>query len=89
MQRRTIHFSGRVQGVGFRYTVERAAAGRAIAGYVRNFPDGRVELVVEGSVPEIETLLADIRDRFANNISDVSTETAAATGEFDGFRIRH
>ena len=48
MIRRTSHFSGHVQGVGFRYTVQDLAADFDVRGYVRNLPDGRVELVVEG-----------------------------------------
>ena len=41
-------YSGRVQGVGFRYTTQALAAGHPIAGYVRNLPTGEVELVAEG-----------------------------------------
>ena len=46
--RRRVHFSGRVQGVGFRFTCQVARPGFDVAGYVRNLPDGRVELVAEG-----------------------------------------
>src|SRR5207248_2933045 len=45
--RRQCLFSGRVQGVGFRYTVKNIALQHNISGYVRNLPDGRVELVME------------------------------------------
>ena len=44
-----IFYSGRVQGVGFRYTAKTVAAGFEITGTVRNLPDGRVELVAEGA----------------------------------------
>ena len=57
MIRRTSHFSGRVQGVGFRYTVQEVARDFKVSGYVRNLPDGRVELVGEGDPAEIEQLL--------------------------------
>ena len=47
-QRRKVHFRGRVQGVGFRYTVRGVASGFAVTGYVKNLPDGRVLVVAEG-----------------------------------------
>ena len=43
-----IFYSGRVQGVGFRYTAKTVAAGFEISGIVRNLSDGRVELIAEG-----------------------------------------
>ena len=46
--------SGRVQGVGFRYFAEAAAAREGVAGWVRNLPDGRVEVVAEGDADAIE-----------------------------------
>ena len=41
-------FSGRVQGIGFRYTVKQTALGYEVTGWVKNLADGRVELLVEG-----------------------------------------
>ena len=46
--RKTIYYSGRVQGVGFRWTTRRIACEYDVTGYVMNLPDGRVELAVEG-----------------------------------------
>src|SRR5471030_2081507 len=51
-RRMKVFYSGRVQGVGFRYTARTVAAGFEITGYVRNLPDGRVELVAEGDDSE-------------------------------------
>jgi acylphosphatase len=48
LERRTVFYSGLVQGVGFRYTTQRIAQQHAFAGFVRNLPDGRVQLVAEG-----------------------------------------
>ena len=42
-----VRYSGQVQGVGFRYTAQRLAEGYAVSGYVRNLPEGDVELVAE------------------------------------------
>ena len=46
-------YSGRVQGVGFRYTVKSLVAGYDVLGVIRNLPDGRVELIVEGKQEEL------------------------------------
>jgi acylphosphatase len=48
---------GFVQGVGFRFAVERAAASRGVSGWVRNRPDGAVEAVFEGERPDVEALV--------------------------------
>jgi len=52
---------GFVQGVGFRFAVERAAASRGLAGWVRNRPDGAVEAVFEGQREDVEALVAFCR----------------------------
>ena len=57
-----IYYSGRVQGVGFRYTVKTQAQGYEVTGLVRNLLDGRVELVAEGSREELEDFLEAIRE---------------------------
>lgn len=54
-------YEGRVQGVGFRYRVSTIAKCVPVAGYVRNLPDGRVELVVEGGQEDVEDFLEQIR----------------------------
>jgi acylphosphatase len=53
-RRMTVFFSGHVQGVGFRYTAKTVAAGFEITGTIRNLPDGRVELVAEGTREELD-----------------------------------
>jgi acylphosphatase len=95
MQRLTAHFSGRVQGVGFRYTTARVARGFAVAGYVMNLPDGRVELVAEGEAKELKAFLAAVQDAMGRNITGTRSDIGAASGEFGdasspgAFAIRH
>jgi acylphosphatase len=87
--RTTVHYSGRVQGVGFRYTVRSIAYGYQVTGYVCNLPDGRVELVAEGDRINLDAFLAEVRDRFFNYIRDERRDSQPATGEYSGFEIRH
>jgi acylphosphatase len=89
MIRRTSHFSGNVQGVGFRYTaVGIARRHPTVSGYVRNLPDGRVELVAEGEALDIDQLLADLARRMEGFIRQRSDFDSPATGEFTEFSIR-
>lgn len=88
-ERRTVHYRGQVQGVGFRYQTRQLATGRRITGYVKNLPNGEVELVVEGSTREIDRFLAAIADRMSRGIADATARTSPATGEFDAFEITH
>lgn len=82
------HFHGRVQGVGFRYTTATIAKGFRVVGFVRNYPDGSVELVAEGLESDLDAFLAVIRRTFARNIHDEATHRGPATGEFMAFEIR-
>jgi acylphosphatase len=73
-ERRRVYFSGRVQGVGFRYTCSRLAYGFAVGGYVRNLPDGRVEVLAEGETAELDTFLAALKREMDGYIRDVAVE---------------
>jgi len=88
MIRRTSHFSGRVQGVGFRYTAQSIARNFAVSGYVRNLPDGGVELVAEGETDEIVAFLDEIARKMEGNIKKRADNDAPATGEFSDFTVR-
>lgn len=81
-------FSGRVQGVGFRYAVRSIAKRYPIAGYVRNLPDGTVELVARGAPGAIDKLIAEISLRFRDNIAGVERNSDWAEETPDGFDIR-
>ena len=89
MQRRTYTFSGHVQGVGFRYTAQTLARNHPVSGYVRNLPDGRVEMVAEGEAKDLDALLEAIGRQMEGFIRDVGVSEGKATGEFAGFAIRH
>lgn len=83
-----ILYSGHVQGVGFRYTVKQVATGFEVAGTVRNLPDGRVELVAEGSVDELKAFRQAIRDEGLDHfIRDEQVEWGEAQGALRGFEI--
>ena len=87
-ERREVYFSGRVQGVGFRYTVERLAARYDVRGFVQNLRDGRVFLVVESRSEEIDRFLGAIHSAMDRYIADVQTTAKEAREEFEGFTIR-
>jgi acylphosphatase len=61
VERRHVVISGFVQGVGFRFAVERGATSRGVSGWVRNRPDGAVEAVFEGEPDDVEALVAFCR----------------------------
>lgn len=86
--RHTIHFAGRVQGVGFRYNAKDVALGFAVTGHVQNLSDGRVRLVAEGAAEELSRFSTALRKRMARYIEGESCEVEAATGEFTGFDVR-
>ena len=86
--RRTVWFEGRVQGVGFRYTTCSAADRFDVTGYVRNLPDGRVELVAEGTERELDLFLGAVQDAMRGYIRDLQKSDSPATGEFSRFGTR-
>jgi acylphosphatase len=92
MQRecRRVYFSGRVQGVGFRFTSQQIARGFDVDGYVRNLPDGRVELVAEGHPAEVDGFLAAIRDVMRAYIRGEAVEPCPSSElPLSGFTVRH
>jgi acylphosphatase len=88
MIRRTVLFSGQVQGVGFRYTARNIAGRFEVAGYVKNLPDGRVEAVIEGEEDEIARFIGAVSEEMSPGIRDVKTHDSPGTGEFSRFEIR-
>lgn len=88
LTRATVLFSGSVQGVGFRYTARSVARDFNVEGYVRNLPDGRVELVAEGTPAEVDAFLAALDRAMSGYIRSRDRQDSPATGEFTGFSIR-
>jgi len=83
-----VFYSGRVQGVGFRYTAKSVAMGFEVTGTVRNLLDGRVELVVEGARDELEAFGRAIREAGLEHcIRNEEVRWSEGTGEFRGFQI--
>lgn len=82
-------FSGRVQGVGFRYTAQRLAGRFAVTGYVRNLDDGQVELVASGDPIEIEGLVTAIEREMGQKIQGVSRGPIDLSTPLSGFTIRY
>ena len=89
-ERRAILFSGQVQGVGFRYTAVQLSRDLRLGGTVRNLPDGRVEMVVEGAGSEIDEVISRLREHFGGSIRKVDQDVVPALGDVGpGIRIVH
>jgi acylphosphatase len=84
-----VHYSGHVQGVGFRYTTVSIARRFNVVGYVQNLPDGRVRLVTEGPPGEVDGLLRAVADQMGDLVQNVARENKTPTGEFASFGVRH
>ena len=81
-------FSGRVQGVGFRYTIQDHATDMHINGIARNLPNGQVELIAQGSKEELTGLLEAIKAHPGSaHIEKVKTNFTSCTTPISGFRI--
>lgn len=81
--------SGRVQGVSYRMSAWEKAQQLDITGWVRNLPDGRVEMLIEGEIDILDQMTAWARQgpRFAN-VTDVNISEKVASGDFSDFQIR-
>ena len=81
-------FCGRVQGVGFRFTVCRIAERVSVTGFVRNLSNGEVEVVAEGTEPDLYDFIYDIRNsQLKGYIMQDRVTWKTATGEFDRFGV--
>lgn len=87
---RKVFISGEVQGVGYRFFAQRAAARHQVVGYVKNLDDGRVEVLVEGPAQQVEEFKHELATgpRFSavNHVEEINLDP---TGLFSTFRIEH
>ena len=85
----TIGVRGRVQGVGFRWWVQRQAAELGLRGWAANLPDGSVEVVAEGTQSACQQLLDALRGGSTpGRVTSVSDRWTTGTGDLSGFTIR-
>ena len=81
---------GDVQGVGYRFFAQRAAAQHQVIGYVRNCPDGTVEAVAEGAATDVEEFKKDlVTGPQWSRVEQVEEISLDPTGLYSSFRIEH
>jgi acylphosphatase len=83
-----VHYTGRVQGVGFRATAASIARSQPITGWVRNLPDGRVQLLAEGEEADVQAFLDALRAYWRDYIADVQVEPQEPSGRYARFQIK-
>jgi acylphosphatase len=85
-----VFYDGHVQGVGFRFTVRQIAKGFDVTGWVRNLPDGRVELQVAGEQDEVRAFVDRVADSELHSLIRKKTEHKLNEPvDARGFEIRH
>ena len=87
MAARHVIFIGRVQGVGFRYTAHRIAQRHQLTGFVRNLPDGTVEMLAQGHAQDIDDCMQDIKDYFGDYLRETRIQEIPTDPKYKGFRI--
>ena len=89
MLAKRVIFEGRVQGVGFRYTVKDLSRGFDVCGWVKNLPDGSVELQVMGEISEVESFIKEISEEstVAHHIKNLIAEKIPLLENCKGFKI--
>ena len=84
----TVFFTGRVQGVGFRFSTLQVAKEFEVAGFVANLPDGRVRLEVEGKADEVEAFVVAVEQRMHGYVRTTERAAKKRAPQFSGFTIR-
>lgn len=83
-----VYYSGRVQGVGFRFTASSLAREFNIKGWVKNLPDGRVEIIAVQGREELEKFLKEIYESFKSYIVDLDTQWSGPDRDFVDFEVK-
>ncbi|MDP1580430.1 MAG: acylphosphatase [Candidatus Didemnitutus sp.] len=84
----SVFFTGRVQGVGFRYQTLQVAKGFEVNGWVQNLADGRVQLEVEGRQTEVAAFLQAIEEELDGFIRKIERAATSREAQLRGFTIR-
>lgn len=84
----TVFFSGHVQGVGFRQATLQVAKEYEVSGFVKNMPDGRVLLEVEGVEDVVAAFVAGVQDRMHGYVRNSEFRKQSRVAQFQGFEIR-
>ena len=84
----TVYFSGRVQGVGFRYQTMHVAREYDVSGWVQNLPDGRVLLEAEGAGDQVRGFITAVQERMTGFIRRTEQTETRRVAQFQGFGIR-
>ena len=87
MAARHVIFIGRVQGVGFRFTALRIAQRHQLTGFVRNLPDGTVEMLAQGPARDIDDCIQDIKDYFGDYLRETRIQEIPPDPKYRDFRI--
>jgi len=89
MIRRNVIYKGRVQRVGFRWTVNHLAKDYKVSGFVENRSDGTVYMAVEGTKAEVHAFMNSISARMTTNIIDTVVKDVVPTGKDTTFSVRY
>jgi acylphosphatase len=84
----TAYFTGRVQGVGFRYAALQVAREFEVSGFVANLPDGRVVLEAEGTRADVEAFLVAVHEKMDGYVRKVDRMADVRSPQFSGFSIK-
>lgn len=87
MAAKHVIFIGRVQGVGFRYTAHRIAYRHQLTGFVRNLPDGTVEMFAQGPAGDIDDCIQDIKEYFGDYLRETRVQEMPTDPKYKDFRI--
>jgi len=87
MTARHVFFIGRVQGVGFRFTALRMAQRHQLTGFVRNLPDGTVEMLAQGPDRDIDDCIQDIKEYFSDYLRETRINEIPTDPKYKDFRI--
>jgi acylphosphatase len=82
-----ITFSGQVQGVGFRFTAFNMANRHQLTGFVRNLPDGTVEMLIQGTSEAIDDCIRDIKEYFSGYIRETKIKEIPSNFQYKDFEI--